>query len=244
MIHLAGIVDEAEAARRACAPGPSAEVVWEVTDQLACAGRWHDGAAPPTTSEALVDHDRMVQRLMGSCHSVVPFRYGTMVEDPETLRAELLPRARQFADLLGWLRGRVELALRAAPAPAPESTTPVSATPAPGETDRDRRGAMYLRALREQARRNPLKELHRVLTASAVAAVAEPDGHGGIKASYLVDAAEVDSFCRLLDLVTADAAGVGSASLTGPWAPYTFAATINDHGQAAVPAGPGRGSHA
>lgn len=236
MIHLACVVDAAEQALEACAHHPSDTVV-TLNDELACVGQWCEEPTPPTDASFLLDHDRLVSRLMWACGSVVPFRYGTVVEDGDDVRALLAPRAQEFRELLGWLRDRVELALRAAPAPSTDSRP----SPRPGQGS----GASYLRALGVEAAQAPLKKLHRALAACAVAAVGEPDVHGGLKASYLVDRPQIDDFCRLLDDAAVAAGGVGPVSLTGPWAPYTFAATFaatfEEGRPAAVTAG-GRGN--
>jgi len=116
MIHLACVVDDVEQAQEACAHRLSQEVVVTVGDELACVCRQCDEPVPSTEPTALLDHDELVRGLMATCSSVVPFRYGTLVEDPDAVRAELAPRAGEFRELLEWLRGRVELALRAAPA--------------------------------------------------------------------------------------------------------------------------------
>lgn len=229
MIHLACVVDDLERACRVCS-GVTGAISVPLDQQLACVGRQCRSLAPPADPQSLVGHDRLVAGLMQACGSVAPFRYGTVLADPDAMRAELASRLGEFYDLLDRLRGRVELALRAAPV----TSSPHRATADAPITERP--GRAYLRSLGPASGPESLVQLHRSLAASAVAAVARPDIHGGIKASYLVEGREAASFCRRLDRAVADTGGIASVSLTGPWPPYTFAAMFDPAG----PSGPAR----
>ena len=222
MIHLACVVDDVQAAHDVCDDEGSGTIVVVLDRDLACVGRVCDRADPPTDPAHLVEHDQLVARLMQACSSVVPFRYGTVLPDTDAVRAELSVRRQGFYALLDRLRGRVELALRATPGGLVHAGSARSDDPGEGP------GRSYLRSLRvDAAGYEPLERLHRTLAASAVAAVAEPVVRAGMKASYLLEEFDVDGFRRALDRAVDGAEGVGQVSLTGPWAPYTFAAVMD-----------------
>lgn len=227
MIHLACVVDDVEGAHRACPPEEG--VVIALGPRLACLARTCREEAPTAALTDLVTHDRLLRRVMHSGTSLVPFRYGTVLADPVQVEAELAPRRQELTALLDRMRGRVELAVRAGLSPAGHDSLRDSARA-------DQPGTAYLRSLVPLGAQSPLKRLHRILADSAVAAVAEPDGGDGMKASYLVDAGRADAFAEVLDRAVAATGGLGPVSLTGPWAPYTFATMSG----AAGPVAPGR----
>ena len=230
MIHLACVVDDVGAARSACPPEEA--IVVTLGSDLACVGRRCSGRGPTGAPADLVQHDQLLGLVMDNCTSVVPFRYGTVLADPVAIEAELSPHRQEFYDLLDRLRGRVELALRARTAP--------TSGPSPAEGSRPQGpGSSYLRSLGALPEDSPLKRLHRTLAVSATAALVERDGSDGVKASYLVEEVEVDGFKRLLDRTVAEMDDIGPVSLTGPWAPYTFAATIGAVGPDANTGGGG-----
>lgn len=241
MIHLAGVVGRPDMAQQECSRDRPSVVVIALSDHLACVGRRCDATEPPTDPAALVDHDRLVARVMRACGSVVPFRYGTVVPDEESVRRELGSRHAEFRDVLARLRGRVELAVRATPAPrAGTPTRPVDTDQRAVTSSAHGTGRSYLRSLRPDPSSSGLHQLHSILAVTVEAADLQPDRAGGIKASYLVGSADVDRFCALVDHTVAQLEGVGSVSVTGPWAPYTFAgrfAAAFDAGRALVAAG-------
>lgn len=207
MIHLYCVVDDRAAAFESCRnAGPDGLVVTDV-GPFACVGR--SGETPPASAEpqALLDHDAVVRRLMGVC-TAVPFRYGTVLASEEEVQAQLTMRAAEFELLLARFHGKVELALRAASAPAPR---PCAAS-----------GRAYLRTLRHQAGRAVLQDLHRTLAASSDAAVLAADRPCSMKSAYLVEKQGVDWFCSVLARTLSGLEGIRDASLTGPWAPYSF----------------------
>ncbi len=210
MIGLYGVVDEPEAALAACrklSDDPPPETLCLIgTSRVSCVGRRCTTRDVPTDSRALVGHDAVLRRIM-TVSTVVPFRYGTVLGEAEAER-DLGGREEAFEDLLAWLRGRVELALRARSSAARPECSHSS-------------GRSYLMKLRKLAADPALTGLHRALTSWSVAAVAAPDRPGGIKASYLVERADVDAFKEALE-AHARAGGIEGVSLTGPWAPYSF----------------------
>lgn len=197
MIYVYGAVDDPERAAAAMAMAGSPEVHVVDAGQAAC-------LVSEIAAAGLVAHDRVLRSAMAEC-TVVPFRFGTSLDG----EAELVARMEQFAPGIkrsfSHLRGKEELALRARMPAA-----------------REEGGGNYLRRL--AARREvppPLANLHLALRAAAEDAVCEPDGQGGIKASYLVGRPRVDAFCRLVDERHQEVEGM-ELSLTGPWPPYSF----------------------
>lgn len=69
------------------------------------------GSAPAPDPEALLDHDRVVYSLMDRA-TVVPVRFGTVVDDESEIRSLLLKRRKELRGLLAHVRGRVELGVR------------------------------------------------------------------------------------------------------------------------------------
>ena len=217
MILLYCVVDDVASAAAACAAAGVEGMLVVDAGRFGCVGRVGgpgEFAEPPAGEaesgadlDALVQHDAVIRRLMQDC-TVVPFRYGALVEAEYEVREQMAARTEEFETLLARLQGKVELALRAASSPPPRRC--------------DGSGRGYLRTLRHHAGRSVLHELHRTLSAASDAAVVVSDRGCSLKSSYLVDEGGVDGFCRLLAGTLSGMEGVQGASLTGPWAPYSF----------------------
>ncbi|HET6963161.1 MAG TPA: GvpL/GvpF family gas vesicle protein [Acidimicrobiales bacterium] len=207
MIHLYCVVDDAAAAAESCRESGTAALVVIPAGPFACVGRTAETPPPTADPQALVDHDAVVRRLMRVC-TVIPFRYGTVLGTDVEVRDQMAARADEFQSLLGRLHGKVELALRATSSPPPRRC--------------EASGRGYLRSLRTQAGSNVLHRLHRTLEASSHAAVVVADRPCSMKTSYLVDEQSVEGFCRVLANTLSGLEDVRDASLTGPWAPYSF----------------------
>lgn len=194
MIHLVGAVDEASAALSQV----------EGMALLEAGGVAYMGiptASVPTPDEgSLRAHDGMVSRLMEVC-SVVPFRFGTVVRDAADLEVKVMDFGARMPDLLRWLRGRREVALRAS-VPQPEA---------------DRCEARISLPPPE------LEELHLELASSALSAWRTWDEPQTLmKGAYLVEAGDVQAFSEAAFRAAACRPAVTGVSLTGPWAPYSF----------------------
>lgn len=231
MILLYCVVDDPAAAATVCQEAGIEGMMVVDAGRFGCVGRVgrpDEFALAPSGDEesgrdlgALVQHDAVIRRLMQAC-TVVPFRYGALVEAEYELREQMAARAEEFETLLARLRGKVELALRAASSPPPRRC--------------DGSGRGYLRTLRHHAGRSVLHELHRTLSAASDAAVVVSERGCFLKSSYLVEEGGVDGFCRLLAGKLSGMEDVQGASLTGPWAPYSFS-TIGDLGAPVAGAG-------
>lgn len=198
MIRLYGAVDQPDASELAF---EDATVLY-AAGSVACIGRRCASYELEPDRQTLTDHNALLRSLMSVC-TVVPFRFNTVVVDSDQFHAALDVRASDLAELLSWLRGRVELAVRAgAPSPA-------------------RRCA---RSGREYLHRIPAahSSFHRLLSTRAVASTASCDSHHALKASYLVDRGETDDFCRQVAVAAESLPRPADVSVTGPWPPYSF----------------------
>jgi Gas vesicle synthesis protein GvpL/GvpF len=178
---------------------------------------------PPADLEQLVHYEATVEALMET-HTVLPMRFGSIVNGEDGVRDLLKSRAREFMDALSQLDGAVEYGVRA----STESDLPVAS----GDEDLIiRSGESYMRArLREQQLRRELQAwldgaLGGVVRESVYreTPVSQP---GSIRAAYLVDREAVDEFLlRVTEL--ADNAE-HTLSWSGPWPPYTFAQEVRE----------------
>src|SRR5438270_9855362 len=203
MIHLIGAVDDMAAAVRI-----RDGVVALVVDETVYVGL-PVRTAPVPDLASLCRHDAAVIDLMAAC-TVVPFQFGTVVSGAADLAEKLNGRGEHMRSLLKRLRGRREVALRAGLAQSHSGPDGSGST-----------GAGYLRALREP---DELTQLHQELAARAVDALSAWDAPKRLlKASYLVDGADVAAFAGAAARRAAACPAVSAVSLTGPWAPYSFA---------------------
>jgi hypothetical protein len=194
VIHLLGAVDD---------PGAALSGV-EGLALLEAGGVAYVGipaaGVPAPDAGSLMTHDAVVSRLMDVC-TVVPFRFGTVVRDVVDLEVKMATLGADMPHLLGWLRGRREVALRAA---LPQSTSgrrDASARPMPAE----------------------LEELHSELSGNAVSAWCTwDDPQALMRGAYLVEAGDVNAFSEAAFRAAACRPAVTGVSLTGPWAPYSF----------------------
>jgi hypothetical protein len=162
-----------------------------------------EGAA----ADALWEYERVVEELMAE-RTVLPMRFGTVLPDAGALREAVAARHDAFAERLAFVRGRVELGVRAigtttAPAPSPDAS-----------------GREYL--LARLGSDHAAAELHEPLAARAVASSRHPDGGGEIlRAAYLVDRDDVASFVGAVERLRGEHPDVAMLC-TGPWPPYSF----------------------
>jgi hypothetical protein len=193
---------------RAVSTGPVAAVVSD------------HARAPEAGEEQLWQHESVVERLMEDA-VVLPLRFGTTVTAEEDLVASLRSREQEFVDLLGGVRGAVELSVRAE-LPHPSAPTPVAS----GDGALSPSGTEYMRergrALRSRERAT--EELHEPLRALARRSLLlEPRGARGwegFRGAYLVDVERVDAFAELVRRLGEELGA--EASCTGPWPPYSF----------------------
>lgn len=215
---LLAVVDDPAAASRALA-GATAEPVTTVTSGgIGCVGTAGAGSIGPPDREALTRQDGLIRVMTGVC-AVLPFRYGTVAGDTTLLEAWLEEQGPALRRSLDSVRGRAEMAVRARSPEADPDPTGVQT------------GRQYLEGLaRSRTADGRLRGLHAALSAAAAGSnLAELDSRRLVGA-YLVEAGSYPAF---RDLVATEAQRTGvTATVTGPWAPYSFSGDGMD--------GPGR----
>jgi hypothetical protein len=177
------------------------------------------------TAERLWSHERVVEALMRD-RDVLPVRYGTRVAGNTDAAQALQARHDQLAEALEFVRGAVEVAVRAAVAGGSPSPKRTPARPGSGSGSSSGSGSEYLRARAHDvtARERAARVVHEPLAALARAHSLRPPSLSGelLCAAYLVDRAGLDGFvARLAELQRGNAEL--AISCTGPWPPYSFA---------------------
>jgi hypothetical protein len=174
-------------------------------DGLGAAFSVIDGEQPPASTEALLTHERVVESLMRE-RAVLPARFGTTAGSEDDLRRLIDARRPALQEVLGTVRGCVELAVRV-------TWDPV------GRDGRDR-----LEAVREQQRiaddaraavHVPLSELARDSTCTTATT------GGGITGAHLVPGEHVGAFAAQVIRLQEELPAL-DISCTGPWPPYSF----------------------
>ena len=202
MIHLYAIAE----------PGPPVALE-EIRQGDLCGIFARRGDREPTLG-ALERHERVVEDLMG-VRTLLPARFGSVLDGEDELRALLADRAEEFVAALETVRGRVEIGVRARPRSVPDVPAPATG-----------RAYVERKLARLRAARAVQDDMHDPLAASSHAAVArvlaepEPEFAG----AYLVDRDTVDAFCERVEEV-ADGREV---VCTGPWPPYSFVSGGSD----------------
>ncbi|APE19856.1 MULTISPECIES: GvpL/GvpF family gas vesicle protein [Streptomyces] len=185
---------------------------------------------------------------------VLPFRLATVYRDEDRVAEVLGGHRERFTELLGWLDGHVELGVKVHADPesaaslagtAPQE--PGGAAPAAGS------GRAYLR--QRMQRRRGTEDLYRAAGAVADeaagvarqlarAAVVHRAQQGGLSGrqgvnianhAYLVSADGEARFREEVEAVARSVPGV-RVEVTGPWAPYSFAAPAPASAPAPAPA--------
>lgn len=209
MIRLVAVVDDGPAAARALFDLTDRDLVIVGRDPATCLGLQWPEPPPEPDGAALRQFNGLIQALMDTC-TVLPFRFWAAAQQTQKIDRWLSEQSARLVALMGRVRGRVELAVRA----SVESAG--SATPAGS-------GRAYLEGLRRSQQAHPaLLGMHSALAGiSADARVLSADG-ARLAAAYLVDAGRVPGFCRAVDAAAGASPGVCRRTVTGPWAPYSF----------------------
>jgi hypothetical protein len=176
------------------------------------------GPAPATTSrEDALAHARIVEQI-ASAADVLPIRYGTTAHDTDEAHALLREHGSAWAARLQKVEGCAELAIRAALPEADEGRATSGA---------EHMGRLVSRSRMLDATEAELGELLtgrcRVMRRLA--------GHDELKLSCLVERESVERVRLLLEEWSADRRDL-VVTVTGPWAPYSFAADGEDSGVA------------
>ena len=175
-----------------------------------------EGGPPEATEAAVLRHARVVEELARTGAAVLPARFGLVFSDEVALRRAVHERAGELRRGLDRVRGCVELGLRVLMPETDERPTAV--------TD----GVEYLRArLRETMQRDRLaRDVDEALVGLARDHVrrAPPSGQVLLTAAYLVPESSVEPFRRALRKLEWSHPEL-DLICTGPWPPYSFAAT-------------------
>jgi hypothetical protein len=176
-------------------------------------GSDHERLALGPTDDALWAHELVVEALLSS-GAVVPARFGTTFTDEAALGKAVASRWARLTELLGHVRGRVELALRVRE--VQPGSLRITTTAA-------RNGRDYLERRRQGPERltDCGRHIHNQLAALAVDSSGPSWGHGSMTAAYLVDVDQVDAV-RQSAQVLADRCQDIQLAVTGPWPPYSF----------------------
>ncbi len=174
----------------------------------------------------LLQYQRRIQRLHAAA-DVLPMRFGSLLENPDAVRAHLRERHRDYLGALARVAGCAELGLRAlvrAPSPPPEVPDAKALPRCEGTEYLKARGRRHAW---ERALVVSCAALERSLLAIAAPHYKEhraeaprlrPEG-ALVSLHFLAPRAGVPALREALSpLVPSEAGG----SLTGPWAPYNF----------------------
>lgn len=169
----------------------------------------HDGAELDASEEAVLEHARVVEALVGRSTALLPARFGRGFRDDDALREAIEGRAAQLREALAQVRGCVEIGVRVL---APEAPPPPAAES----------GRAYMEA--RLAHTEEARELHEPLAALARAATRTVGATPRLLLSgaYLVEPGELDAFRRRVSELEAAHTELTFVT-TGPWPPYSFA---------------------
>jgi hypothetical protein len=174
---------------------------------------WDGPRTPPSDVESLWRQEAVLEALMDR-RTVLPLRYGTVLEDVVALTELLVNRHGEWCAALERVDGCVEMAVRAgvqrrpaAPADQRESGT--------GYLARRRREHVATRALAGR--------IHGRLQAISSASEARPRAvaDGTFTGSYLVPRAGVERFSETVQRLAGESPEIAIVC-TGPWPPYSF----------------------
>lgn len=171
----------------------------------------HFGRGPQRTPETLWEYGQVVERIAAR-HTLLPARFGSVLDDDNAVVEMLGTRRQQFLGALERTRGAVEVALSASwdqPALA---------------KDDSQTGSGYLNARLEIRRRareiagalTPLGKLARASTCELPGQPAEP-----MRCAYLLDDDRLDEFTAVVEQLDGRLDDV-ELVCTGPWPPYSF----------------------
>lgn len=179
----------------------------------------HQGGLGSPSEADLWTHERVVERLMAD-HAVLPMRFGSLLTDDAAVGALLRARRTELAAGLRRVAGAIELGVRAAWSSDGEE---------PDRAPKDREsGSDYLLGLlgeRQRARSlaeridPPLARLARASCYRLLLTANLP-----LSGAYLVDRERLDAF-RVEVAELDEQIGQAEIMCTGPWPPYSFAAT-------------------
>lgn len=175
--------------------------------------------APDVT--AALTHKDVVDAAF-AVRTVVPLRFGTVVDDPEALPEALA--GTPYREQLTRLEGRAEMGVRLTLAPEGADRSAVPDVP----YRQDRPGTAYLLARQQKHERRKRRQRQAVRPyRDALARLAEASRSSSargdddtVSLAFLIPRNHTGAFHDAASRVTAP--GVQSADIVGPWAPYSF----------------------
>ncbi|WP_234347760.1 GvpL/GvpF family gas vesicle protein [Streptomyces specialis] len=180
-------------------------------------------------------HQRVVDGLTGADGGVLPLRLATVCRDEAGVLRLLAVNHDRFAAALDRLDGRAEWGVKvyADPADAAPAAVP-AARPASGRDYLRQRGRQrQAEGAARQAAEEAVRSVHDTLARAAegtrlhppqAARLSGEPGQNLLNGAYLVRREDSRAFCALAGELAGRLTGL-RLSLTGPWAPYSFAAT-------------------
>jgi Gas vesicle synthesis protein GvpL/GvpF len=224
VIYVYGFIDGPAVCLRGC-KGFANEPVERLTGSSASAVySVHRHLDLVADSASLRRHDQVLTTLMRTC-TVAPARFGSVLADVDRLGDVLAAQGPRLAPVLARLRGASELAVRASVSGMEDEhsaawhSVPSQAMPA---------GRSYLLARRQERMGGRavglpscLAQLHDRLASRAHCWTVRATPDKSLVGAYLIARREVDAFRDDLVGARADEPRL-RATLTGPWAPYSF----------------------
>jgi hypothetical protein len=168
------------------------------------------GPPPPEQAE-LVRFGEMVARLSAT-GALLPFRFGTVVEDREALEGLVAEREAEWLERLGAVRNKVEMVVHA--------ERPATPAPDPPLTGRE-----YV--MSRVARVREHDQLVSALTLAVgdlASELRELRTTDGLRLAVLLPQGRVTDLCAALDEWQAEEPG-RAAWATGPWPPFSFSSS-------------------
>lgn len=182
-----------------------------------------DHRDPPALCEAtLWAFEHVIERMMAD-RTVLPARFGTLVEDAPTLQGILRDRHDELSSKFERIRGAVELGVRAswppaeAPAPEPPAGPDAGTSYMLARVARDTRARNLAVRIDQQLGDLARAARYRVLTRPTFP----------VTAAYLVDRERAAEFVSRVEELQA---AIDDTELvcTGPWPPYSFVGAETD----------------
>lgn len=169
------------------------------------------GPAPQRTADTLWEYEQVVERIAAR-HPLIPARFGSVLNDDDTVLEMLRARRDEFLDALQRVCGAVEVALSASwgqPALAQDASQT-------GSGYLGARLQMRRRAREVAAELTPLGTLARTSRCELPARPAQP-----MRCAYLLDRDRIDEFAVVVEQLDRRLTDVDLVC-TGPWPPYSF----------------------
>ena len=224
-VYVYALVAEAPSER--LGTGMSGEALRVVTCGRLLAVVGDTSARPPVTSTALREHDRAIRRMTAITDSVLPMRFGSMVDEELELARHLEPAEAALEAALVLVAGREQMTVRVYERQAHDEEGARIAAP-PAAAANLGPGARYLLERRQTLENDP----HRAALDAVLAAPAafirgqriESHGSPPLIASvhHLIERGQGAAYAAALHAGTADLIDA-AVTVSGPWPPYAFA---------------------